>query len=66
MCGYYRIFINLALPYILGLFFPVRLAEMCSPVSFQLTGPLLGGGDTVHTKAAGSGEGFRGCTKITA
>lgn len=46
MCGYYRIFINLPLPAIVGLFFSVRLAEMYSPVSFQLTGPLLGGGDT--------------------
>lgn len=66
MCGYCRIFVNLTLLDIVGLFFPVGLAEMYSPVSCQLTGPLLGGGCTVHTKAAGSGEGFRGCTKITA
>lgn len=65
MSGYYRIFINLTLPDIVGLFSPVKLAEMYSPVSFQLIGPLLGGGDTC-TQAAGSGQGFRGCTKITA
>lgn len=64
MCGYYRIFINLPLPAIVD-FFPVRLAEIYSLFSFQLTGLLLGErGGQVHTKLSGSGGGSRGCPKI--